>query len=67
MILVLIDYRTVEYLRHGPDVFHLDKDGRMLPPPPFSFVDYAGFGLLILLQILLVMGLLRVYGRKSRV
>ncbi len=54
LLLLLLDYKTIEYLRHGPDVIYFDEQGRMLPKPPLSAMDFTALGVLVGLQVLLL-------------
>lgn len=60
-----LDYRVVQYLRYGPDVIFLDRDGR-LHGPPVSFNDYALCGTVIVLNVLLVLALHRLHRTRKR-
>jgi hypothetical protein len=67
VFLFAVDYKAVEYVRHGPDIIHFDNDGLILPRPPLSASDWMGLLVLIAAQAFMALALYRSYRRKPRV
>lgn len=67
VFLFAADYKTVEYLKHGPDIIHFDNEGRILRRPPLSVRDWAGPVVLVVVQGLVMWALYRSYRRKPNI
>ena len=63
VFLFALDYKAIEYLRHGPDILYFDTNGRMLPRPPLSAVG-AVLAVLVALQAIVIFALYRSHRRK---
>lgn len=64
VFLFAADYKTAEYLKHGPDIIHFDNEGRILRRPPLSVRDWAGPVVLVVVQGLVMWALYRSHRPK---
>ena len=62
----VLDYKAIEYLRHGPDILYFDTNGRMLPRPPLPAVDCAVLAVLVALQAIVIFALYRSHRRNPK-
>jgi hypothetical protein len=61
LLLLILDFRAVEFVLHGPDVLHVidEGDGIRILPYRWTAADYGGFATLIVAHGIVVFGLLR--------
>jgi hypothetical protein len=62
-----LDYKAIEYLRHGTDILYFDTNERMLPRPPLSAVDCAVLAVLVALQAIVIFALYQSHRRNPKV